>query len=206
MVSFRSLILNLLRIRGWPKGRISMGRHCSGVPHLYSNMRTDIITIGNFCSFGPDVIVIPAMGHIPYKEYEQFHLSTFPLAALKKNGWKDKYALPDKKGTHIKIGSDVWVGARATILPAVTIGDGAIIGAGAIITHDVPPYAVVVGVPAKILRFRYEKEQIAKLLKIAWWNWSDEKIFENLDYFYDDVNKFIQKFENKTNACNKSFM
>lgn len=195
MVSFRSIILNMLRTRALPKGRISIGKHCTGTPHIYSNMRTDTVVIGNYCSIGPDVIIIPAMGHVPDKEYEQFHLSTFPLAALKRNGWKDTYALPQKKGNYVRIGSDVWIGARVIILPAVTIGNGAIIGAGAVVTHDVPPYAVVAGVPAKILRFRYEKEQMQKLLKIAWWNWSEEKIFENLDFFYGDVNEFIRKFQ-----------
>lgn len=195
MVSFRFLVLNMLRIRGWPKGKFSMGKHCLGAPHIYSNMKTDIVVIGNYCSIGPDVIIIPAVGHIPAKEYERFNLSTFPLAALKRNGWKDEYGLPGKKADYVRIGSDVWIGARAIILPGVTIGDGAIVGAGAVITHDIPPYAVVAGVPAKILRFRYEKEQIQKLLKIAWWNWREEKILENLDFFHVDVNEFIRKFE-----------
>lgn len=133
------------------------------------------------------------MGHIPIKEYERFCLSTFPLTHLKKDGWKEKYRLPTKP-SFVKIGNDVWIGARAIILPAVTVGDGAIIGAGAVITHDVPSYAVVGGVPAKILRFRFDKDQIEKLLRIAWWNWSEKKIVENLDYFYGDVYDFIKKF------------
>lgn len=170
-----------------------MGEHCSGTPFIYSNHPSDVVHIGNYCSIGPDVIIIPSMGHIPAKEYEKNRLSTFPLARFKKNGWKEAYWLPGK-GDYVKIGNDVWIGARAIILPAVTIGDGAIIGAGAVVTHDVPPYAVVAGAPARIVRFRYDKNQIEKLLKIAWWNWSMEKIVENLDYFYDDVNKFIKKF------------
>jgi tetrahydrodipicolinate N-succinyltransferase len=133
------------------------------------------------------------MGHLPAKEYERFRLSTFPLATLKKNGWREKYRLPSK-GDRVRIGSDVWIGCRAIILPSVAVGDGAIIGAGAVVTHDVPPYAVVAGVPAKIVRFRFDKVQIEKLLKIAWWNWSERKIVENLDYFYGDVNEFIRRF------------
>lgn len=195
MVSFKSVVINLLRIRSLPKGKILIGTHCSGSPHIYSNMASDRVEIGNYCSIGPDVIIIPALGHIPEKEYEQLHVSTFPLAALRRNGWKDNYGLPQKKGDFVAIGNDVWIGARAIILPAVVVGSGAIIGAGAVVTHDVPPYSVVAGVPAKILRFRYDEKQISSLLKIAWWNWSEKKILDNLDFFYGDVNEFIKKFE-----------
>jgi len=157
-------------------------------------MTTDTVTIGNYCSIGPDVIIIPAMGHIPAKEHEQFRLCNYALAGLKKHGWQQTYNLPTK-GDFVKIGNDVWIGARAIILPAVTVGDGAIIGAGAVVTRDVPPYAVVAGVPARIVRFRFRNDQIEKLLKIAWWNWDERKILENLDYFYGNVDKFIKKFE-----------
>jgi tetrahydrodipicolinate N-succinyltransferase len=120
-------------------------------------------------------------------------VSTFPLATLKRNGWRKEYELPDKEGI-IMIGNDVWIGAGALILSGVTIGDGAIVGAGSVVTHDVPPYAVVGGVPAKIIRFRYNKDQIEALLKIAWWNWNIEKIKANMDYFYGEIDAFIEKF------------
>ena len=200
MVTFRLLFLSLIRLRKFPRGRVLIGRHCSGTPHIYSNLKTDTVTIGNYCSIGPDVIIIPSMGHIPAKEYERFRLSTFPLAGLKKNGWQEKYGLPDKPH-FVKIGNDVWIGARVIILPAVTVGDGAIIGAGAVVTHDVPPYAVVAGAPARILRFRFDKDQIEKLLRIAWWNWSEEKIVENLDFFYGDACEFVKKFEKWPAEC-----
>ena len=195
MVSLKSVALNLLRVRSPPKGKVFVGRRCSGNPHIYSNMRSDRVEIGNYCSIGPDVIIIPAQGHIPAKEYEQLHVSTFPLAALRRDGWKDNYGLPQKKGDFVKIGNDVWIGARAIILPSVVIGDGAIVGAGSVVTHDVPPYSVVAGGPAKILRYRYDEKQIQSLLRIAWWNWDEAKILDNLDFFYGDVNNFIKRFE-----------
>lgn len=61
-------------------------------------------------------------------------------------------------------------------------------------TKDVPPYAVVGGVPAKVIRYRYNEAQIQELLKIAWWNWTEEKIVQNLDFFYGDINQFIKQF------------
>lgn len=193
MVKFRSLLLNLARMRGFPKGKVLIGKHLIGLPYIPSYNKSDLITIGHYCSFGPDVIIIPRMAHTPAAGYELFRLSTFPLWSLSKNGRRNKYNVPMKEA-YVKIGSDVWVGARAIILPAVTIGDGAIIGAGAVVTHDVPPYAVVAGVPAKTLKFRFDEEKIKKLLRIAWWNWPEKQIVQNLDYFYN-VEEFIRRFE-----------
>ncbi|EIH5399289.1 CatB-related O-acetyltransferase, partial [Escherichia coli] len=74
------------------------------------------------------------------------------------------------------LGNDVWVGTNAIIMDGVTIGDGAIIGAGAIVTKDVPPYAIVVGVPAIIKRYRFPTEQIEILKKIKWWDWPEQDL------------------------------
>ena len=92
------------------------------------------------------------------------------------------------------IGNDVWIGADAMILPGVNIGDGAVIGACAVVAKDVPPYAIVAGNPAKIVRWRFSEEQIKELLKIRWWGWDVKKIKENIDLF-DDVDKFIKTFK-----------
>lgn len=98
-----------------------------------------------------------------------------------------------RKNTPIIIGNDVWIGANVVILPGVQIGDGAVIAAGAVVTHDVESYAVVGGVPARIIRYRYEKEQISKFLKIKWWDWEIEKIENNLELFYE-VDEFLKTF------------
>ena len=74
----------------------------------------------------------------------------------------------------------MWIGTEATILSGVTIGDGVVIGARAVISKSVPPYTVVVGNPAKVVKKRFSDEQIEKLLKIKWWNWEDEKIKANI--------------------------
>ena len=79
------------------------------------------------------------------------------------------------------LGSDVWVGANAVILKGINVGDGAIIGASAVVTKDVPPYAIVVGNPAKIIKYRYNRDDIIWLLKIKWWDFSREKIKEIIE-------------------------
>lgn len=83
-----------------------------------------------------------------------------------------------------EIGNDVWIGTNVFLLAGVKIGDGAIIGAGAIVTHDVEPYAVVGGVPAKVIRYRYPKWMIESFMRIQWWDWPLEKIEENIELFY----------------------
>lgn len=84
----------------------------------------------------------------------------------------------------VTIGNDVWIGANVVILPGIRIGDGAVIGAGAVVTKDVEPYAIIGGVPAKIIRFRFDEEIIEALLKIKWWNWSEEEMRERKEFFF----------------------
>ena len=93
----------------------------------------------------------------------------------------------------VVIGNDVWIGANAIILPGVRIGDGAIIAAGAVVTKDVIPCSVVGGVPARFIRYRYEKEIIDGLMRIKWWNWPHEKIMNNIELFYSPK-EFVKQF------------
>ena len=108
--------------------------------------------------------------------------STYPFYIFG-NGWekatpKDN-ELPFKGDT--VIGNDVWIGYEATIMPGVAIGDGAIIAAKSVVVSDVPAYSIVGGNPAKVIKRRFDKETIAELLKISWWNWEIAKITANID-------------------------
>ena len=82
---------------------------------------------------------------------------------------------------HTTIGNDVWIGWDVLIKGGVTIGNGAVIGARSVVTKDVPPYAVVAGVPAKVIKYRFEQEKIDLLQQLQWWDWDIDRIYENLD-------------------------
>ena len=82
---------------------------------------------------------------------------------------------------NIVVGNDVWIGYEAVVLAGVTIGDGAVIGARAVVTHDVPPYAIMGGVPAKLIRKRFDDDTIQSLLSLRWWDWPEERIAANLE-------------------------
>ena len=87
----------------------------------------------------------------------------------------------------------MWIGYNVIITMGVTVGDGAVLAAGAVVTKDVPPYTVVGGVPARVIKKRFSDEDIAKLLKIRWWDWDDKKIVENA-HLFQNTKAFIDKF------------
>lgn len=84
------------------------------------------------------------------------------------------------------IGNDVWIAAGVNIIGGVKIGDGSIIGAGCVVTKDIPPYSIVVGVPGKIIKTRFEDQIIELLEQLKWWNWSEDKIKKNIDFLRDE--------------------
>ena len=161
-------------------GRKCKVYHSSLGAYSYIGRGTQLIyaSVGKFCSISGNVLI--GMGH-----HTLTHLSTSPIFTEKNNGtgysWTDRESLLPYKP--VTIGNDVWIGTRAMILGGVTIGDGAVIGAGAIVTKDVPPFAIVAGVPARIIRYRFEVSVIEKLLDIKWWNLSDEQLKKSIGLF-----------------------
>lgn len=92
------------------------------------------------------------------------------------------------------IGNDVWIGANAVIMTGVNVGDGAIIGSSAVVTKDVPPYAIVVGIPAKIIRYRFNPDIINKLLELKWWDIEHYELIKN-NINFSNIEKAIEQIE-----------
>ena len=153
--------------------------------------------VGNYCSIGNEVKVIT--GRHPVNEFvstSPFFYSSIkscPKMLQKESVYKEhKKVLFNGNEYSCVIGNDVWIGSHAIILEGIKIGDGAIVGAGAVVTKDVPPYAVVAGSPAKIIKYRYPDDVISKLLDSKWWNWDLETIKKNLPLFLD-VDKMVNR-------------
>ena len=107
-----------------------------------------------------------------------------------------KMGHPSCKGDII-VQNDVWIGAKSTIMSGIKISNGSIVGACSVVTKDVPPYAIVAGNPAKVVKYRFSEEQIDKLLSIAWWNWDEQKIRDNaMEMWGNGIDEFINKFYN----------
>lgn len=138
----------------------------------------DKLIIGKFCSIGCGARFLFNSANHTMKS-----LSTYPFPLFFEEWSLDKKDVIDSwdnKGD-IVIGNDVWIGYEAVIMAGVTIGDGAIIGTRAVVTKDVPPYAIVGGVPAKMIKKRFTEETIVSLQKIKWWNWPKDKIASNIN-------------------------
>src|SRR5690606_27441444 len=101
-----------------------------------------------------------------------------------------------RRAKRVVVGNDVWIGHGAVVMPGVTLGDGAVVGANAVVTHDVAPYTVVAGAPARPLRARFAPEVAARLSALAWWDWPAEKLAEAIpDMQALAVEAFLDRWE-----------
>lgn len=138
--------------------------------------------IGRFCSIAGDSAI--GMGtHLLNR------ISTSSLFTTKKNGtgisWCNKATFEEFKDIHI--GNDVWIGNRVMVMGGVNIGNGAVVGAGALVTKDIPPYAIVGGIPAKIIRYRFPEHVISALEKSEWWKLDDDILKNNISLFQNPL-------------------
>jgi virginiamycin A acetyltransferase len=156
--------------------------------YISKNAQMSFTNVGRFCSIGPNLLcgwgIHPSNG-----------LSTSPMfySSQLQNGVTLSKENKIEERNVINIGNDVFIGMNVTILDGVSIGDGAIIGAGAVVSKDIPPYAIAIGCPIKILRYRFDHETIQKLIKIKWWEFPDNDLQEIEKKFFN-VNEFIDKF------------
>jgi virginiamycin A acetyltransferase len=138
----------------------------------------DKLKIGKFCMIASDVtFIMNGANHLTEG------VSSYPFAVF---GGDWAHAMDDGKTYpnrgDIVVGNDVWLGYKSVIMSGVHIGDGAIIGAYSVVTKDVPPYSIVGGNPAKVIRQRFSESDTARLLKLAWWNWDFDKISRNVQH------------------------
>lgn len=183
---------------------------CSGVTfdgkigygsYIGPNSTLSKTSIGRYCSIAQSVQL--AAGRHPSSQFVSTHPAFF--STLKQSGFsyvneqkfeEYKYADEEKKYLLI-IGNDVWIGANVLLLEGITIGDGAIVGAGSVVTKDVPPFSIVAGSPARVIRYRFTEDEIAFLNEFQWWNKDTEWIKNHAELFQDISN--FKLLEEKNN-------
>lgn len=182
---------NSVEIIELPKIKLkNIGKQSYGCEDIY--ITSPNTSIGAFCSIGPRVI----LGH---GEHPVNYLSTSPYFYFDELAYKKQTNVSHPEYWNlqpINIGNDVWIGDGVFVKNGITVGDGAIIGARSVVTKDIPPYAIVVGCPAKIIRYRFDEKTIEELLKLRWWDLDDE-IIKNIPY--DNINdaiKFLKGIRN----------
>jgi virginiamycin A acetyltransferase len=146
------------------------------------------VSIGKFCSIGPNLLA--GHGIHPING-----ISTSPMfySTQKQNGFTLSATDKVAERKPISIGNDVFIGANVTILDGISIGDGAVIGAGAVVSKNIPPYAIAVGAPIQIIRYRFDEPTIEQLLRVKWWEFSEDKLGLVESHFFE-VETFLSKY------------
>ena len=167
------------------RGRVILGTESYGVATIYTFTHdATCLRIGNYSSIGCNVLLGGEHAHDMVTTYP--HRLMWGMEGAGEDGF------PAKTGDTI-VGSDVWATYGATLLSGVHVGDGAIVANGAVVTKDVPPFAIVGGSPAKVIRFRFSDEQIGALLDIRWWDWPKDEVRAAVPYLASrDIDTFIE--------------
>lgn len=169
---------------------VSMGQfsYCAGYNQIFA------AEIGNFCSIASFVRINPG-NHPSYTRVAQHHFTY--RRSLFGFGEDDEEFFAARRERKVVIGHDVWLGHGVTVMPGIKIGNGAVVGSGAVVTHDVEPYSVVAGVPAKKIKMRFDPDTIARLESTRWWEWDYAVIKERLEDFYS-IPVFLEKYAPST--------
>lgn len=161
--------------------------------YLAKNASISNCVIGKFCSIGPNFCC--GLGIHPTSG-----ISTAPMfySTAKQNGLTLSKENKVEESKQTVIGNDVFIGANVTVLDGVTIGNGAVIGAGAVVAKDIPPYAIAVGVPASVVKYRFESQTVERLNASEWWN-QERDTLERIEKQFWNVDEFLSEQEEKRN-------
>ncbi len=184
-----------------------VGRYTYGYQALFKDFSL-VKEVGRFCSINPsakvvnnhpvDMVTTHPILDIPFDcTPEEYGIKKYmcDIYGEYHENASDYYGYDSaiRNNAPICIGNDVWIGANVILTPGVHIGNGAILAAGAVVTKDVSAYAIVGGVPAKLIRYRFPQNEIEQFEEIAWWDWELAKIYENLELFYQPA-AFVERF------------
>lgn len=181
---------------------VTASGRCEIGAFTYTNHHCEMLetSVGRYCSIGQNTTINPGVHQIDF-------LTTHPLGSTREGvvaGMQDSAFFtaaamtrldrhtPTRNEGRCRIGHDVWIGAGALILNAAEVGTGAVVGAGAVVTRDIPPFAIVAGSPARIIRFRFEEPLRERILRSQWWRYDLSRLSERN---YSDVDGFLDLLE-----------
>lgn len=159
---------------------VQVGKYTYGIEHIsilhWDNPANIDVCIGRFTSISYGLKIFTGGNH------RTDWITTYPFGHIPPSSdYIEPISGHPAPSQPVRIGNDVWIGRDVTIMSGVEIGDGAVIAANSHVVNNVPPYAIVGGNPAKLIKFRFTEQRIKEILNMRWWDWSDEKIFQSID-------------------------